>query len=93
MNERITIHPRICHGQPCVAGTRIPVHQVVRRLAHGESMEALLTGFPSITREDVLACLEYAASLTEHFGTDSDAARLRTWDNPADDVFNELLTK
>ncbi len=65
MNERISIHPKICHGQACIKGTRIPVHQVVRMFAHGDSVETLLAAFPTITREDVLACLDYAASLAE----------------------------
>lgn len=93
MSERISIHPRICHGQACVTGTRIPVHQVVRMFAQGDSMEQLLAAVPSLTQEDVLACLDYAASLAETAGPASGAALLRTWDNPADDVFNELLTK
>ena len=63
--ERISIDANICHGQACVRGTRIPVHQVVHMLANGDSIEELLTDFPSLTREDVLACLEYAASLAE----------------------------
>ena len=65
MNERISIHPKICHGQACIRGTRIPVHQVVRMFAHGDSIETLLAAFPTITRDDVLACLDYAASLAE----------------------------
>lgn len=65
MNERISIHPRICHGQACIRGTRIPVHQIVRMFPHGESIETLLGAYPSITREDILACLDYAASLAE----------------------------
>jgi len=65
MNDRISIHPKICHGQACIKGTRIPVHQVVRMFAHGDSIETLLAAYPSITREDVLACLGYAASLAE----------------------------
>jgi len=65
MNERISIHPKICHGQACIKGTRIPVHQVVRMFAHDESVETLLAAFPTIIREDVLACLDYAASLAE----------------------------
>jgi uncharacterized protein (DUF433 family) len=65
MNERISIHPRICHGQACIRGTRIPVHQIVRMFAHGDSIETLLGSYPSITREDILACLDYAASLAE----------------------------
>jgi uncharacterized protein (DUF433 family) len=65
VNERISIHPKICHGQACIRGARIPVHQIVRMLANGDSIEALLKAYPSITREDILACLDYAAALTE----------------------------
>ena len=65
MNERISIHPRICHGQACITGTRIPVHQIVRMFAHGDSIEALLRAYSSLKREDILACLDYAASLAE----------------------------
>ena len=65
MNERITIHPRVCHGQACIHGTRIPVHQILRMFAHGDSIEALLAAYPTITREDILACLDYATSLAE----------------------------
>jgi uncharacterized protein (DUF433 family) len=65
MNDRITIDPSICHGQACVKGTRIPVHQIVHMLANGDSIEELLHEYPSLTREDILACLDYAASLAE----------------------------
>jgi uncharacterized protein (DUF433 family) len=65
MNERISIHPRICHGQACIRGTRIPVHQIVRMFAQGDSMDTLLGAYASITREDIFACLDYAASLAE----------------------------
>ena len=65
MNDRISIHPRICHGQACISGTRIPVCQVIRMFAHGDTIDALLDAYPSITREDIFACLDYAASLAE----------------------------
>ena len=65
MSGRISIHPGTCHGQACIAGTRVPVHQIVRMFAHGDSIEALLTAYPTVTREDILACLDYAASLAE----------------------------
>jgi len=65
MDERISIHPRVCHGQACISGTRIPVHQIVRMFAHGDSIDVVLAAFSSITREDILACLDYAASLAE----------------------------
>ena len=65
MIERISIDPKICHGQACIKGARIPVHQILHMLANGDTAEELLEEYPSIEREDILACLEYAASLTE----------------------------
>ncbi len=74
MHERISIDPNVCHGQACVKGTRIPVHQIVRMLANGDTIEDILEEFPSLEREDVLACLEYAASLAEELVTPIDEA-------------------
>ena len=65
MDNRITIDPKVCHGQACIKGTRIPVHQILRMLAHGDTIEDLLQEYPSVTREDILACFDYAASLAE----------------------------
>jgi uncharacterized protein (DUF433 family) len=63
--DRISIDPKICHGQACVKNTRMPVHQIVRMLANGDTVEDLLAEFPSLTREDIMACLDYAAELAE----------------------------
>jgi len=65
MNERISIDPKVCHGQVCIKGTRIPVHQIIRMLANGDKIEELLEDYPSINRGDIYACLDYAASLAE----------------------------
>ncbi len=65
MNERISIDPRVCHGQACVKGTRIPVHQIVHMLANGDTIDDLLKEYPSLKREDILASLDYAALLAE----------------------------
>ena len=65
MLERITVDPNVCHGQACVKGTRIPVHQVIGMLANGDEVEDILREFPSLQRDDILACLEYAAFLAE----------------------------
>jgi uncharacterized protein (DUF433 family) len=65
MFDRISIDPRVCHGQACVNGTRIPVHQIVRMLANGDTIDGLLRAYPQIQRADINACLEYAASLAE----------------------------
>ena len=65
MNSRISIDPEICHGQACIKGTRIPVHQIVHMLANGDTIEVLLESYPTIERKDILACLDYAAELAE----------------------------
>ena len=65
MNERISIDPSICHGQACIKGTRIPVHQIIGMLANGDTVEELLKEYPSLERDDILACLSYAAFLAE----------------------------
>lgn len=65
MNNRITVDPNICHGQACIKGTRIPVHQIIGMLANGDTIEDLLQEYPSLEREDILACLKFAALLAE----------------------------
>jgi len=65
MIKRISIDPAICHGRACIKGTRIPVHQIISMLANGDTIEELLKEYPSLEREDILACLEYAALLAE----------------------------
>lgn len=65
MFDRISIDPKICHGQACIKGTRMPVHQIIGMLANGDTLESLLKAYPHISREDILACLEYAAWLAE----------------------------
>ncbi|HEY1205712.1 MAG: DUF433 domain-containing protein [Bryobacteraceae bacterium] len=63
--DRISIDPKMCHGQACVKGARIAVDQIVRMLANGDSVEDLLAEYPSLSREDIMACLDYAAELAE----------------------------
>ncbi len=65
MYEHISIDPKVCHGQACIKGTRIPVHQIIRMIANGDTIENLLEEYPSLRREDILACFDYAASLAE----------------------------
>jgi uncharacterized protein (DUF433 family) len=65
MYDRISIDPKVCHGQACIKGTRIPVHQIVRMLANGDTIDELIEEYPSLERQDILACLDYVASLAE----------------------------
>ncbi len=63
MNPRIVSDPKICGGEPCIKGTRIPVHIVLSHLSAGEDYDTILKHFPRLTKEDILACLEYASFL------------------------------
>jgi uncharacterized protein (DUF433 family) len=61
MLERIAIDPNVRFGKPCVRGTRITVGDVLGYLAGGMTEADLLTDFPQLTRDDIRACLAYAA--------------------------------
>ena len=61
--ERISVDPQICHGKVCIKGTRIMVSVILENLAAGESVEAILRGYPTLTADDIQAALGYAAEL------------------------------
>jgi uncharacterized protein (DUF433 family) len=57
----ITIEPGKRGGQPCIRGLRITVYDVLSYLASGMSEEEIISDFPDLTHEDILAALGYAA--------------------------------
>lgn len=59
--DRITLEPGKRGGRPCVRGMRIAVEDVLGWLASGQSYEEILSDFPELTRDDIFACLEFAA--------------------------------
>lgn len=62
--DRIVIDPHICHGQPCIKGTRILVHIILELLGAGLTPEQVIRDYyPQLTKEDIAACLYYAAML------------------------------
>ena len=63
MNYRdiISIEPGKRGGKPCIRGMRITVYDVLDYLASGMTIEDVLRDFPYLTREDIQACLAYAA--------------------------------
>jgi len=63
MKDLITMDPTICNGRPVVKGTRITVQTVMEFLAAGDSVDDVLEEYPALTREDVLACMDWAARL------------------------------
>ena len=60
---RLHADPRILGGQVCIKGTRIPVTLVLDALAAGESIDQLLRGYPTLTRDDIQAAIAYGAKL------------------------------
>ena len=66
MNGRIEINPNIHFGKPVVAGTRIPVLDVLELVKEGYSFENIIKDFyPVLKKEDVQACIEYAMSVAQ----------------------------
>jgi len=63
---RIERRPDVMLGKPVIKGTRIPVELIVRKLGEGASMEDLLDGYPTLTREDIREALLYAADTLGH---------------------------
>jgi uncharacterized protein (DUF433 family) len=59
--DRITIEPGKCGGKPCIRGMRIRVSDILEMMGNGVTMEEILRDFPDLEREDILACLQFAA--------------------------------
>ncbi len=62
--DRISADPNVCHGKPCVKGTRVMVSVVLANVAAGETFESIISGY-NIEREDIQAVLYYAAAISQ----------------------------
>jgi uncharacterized protein (DUF433 family) len=60
--DRISIDPAICHGKPCIKGTRVMISVILDNLAAGETPAAIMQGY-HVEAEDIQASLLYAAEL------------------------------
>ena len=63
--ERITANPRVMLGKPVVRGTRLTVEYILNLLAHGATETEILDEYRGLTREDIQACLLFAAQSLE----------------------------
>jgi uncharacterized protein (DUF433 family) len=61
MEDRVVIDPEICNGRPTVRGTRIRVQTVLEVLGAVDSIDEVLEEYPTLTRDDVLACLRFSS--------------------------------
>ncbi|QTN31141.1 DUF433 domain-containing protein [Akkermansiaceae bacterium] len=59
--EMISSDPKIMMGKPVITGTRITVEYILEALGAGESFEQILSGHPTLTREAVLAAIDFGA--------------------------------
>ena len=71
---RIVAKRDICGGKPTIRGTRIMVWNILGMFAGGCTMDDILKSYPSITKEDIVASLEYVMDLL-----DEDALIFRDW--------------
>lgn len=62
--ERISINPNVCHGKPCIKGTRVMVTVILDNLASELTFEEIVREYPPLTLEDIKAAIAYAAQLT-----------------------------
>ncbi|HEX9665466.1 MAG TPA: DUF433 domain-containing protein [Thermodesulfobacteriota bacterium] len=63
--DRITFDPKTMGGRACIRGMRIPVSIIIGQIAHGATVEEILTDYPDLEPEDIKQALEYAAWLTQ----------------------------
>ncbi len=60
MSSVVKIDPEIMSGAPCFSGTRVPIQNLIDYLEGGDSIEEFLNGFPTVSRDQVVAFLEGA---------------------------------
>lgn len=64
--KHIEANPKILYGKPVIKNTRIPVDMILEKLAVGDTIDDLLQAYPKITREDINACLLFAADAVKN---------------------------
>jgi uncharacterized protein (DUF433 family) len=64
--EIITIDPDVCNGKPTIRHKRITVQTILEFLSNGDSIEEILENYPTLTEDDIYACLKFATNLMEH---------------------------
>lgn len=65
LDSKITIDPNVCNGKPTIRHKRITVQTILEFLSRGDSIEDILENYPTLTAEDVYACLRFASTLME----------------------------
>ncbi|MEK7313789.1 MAG: DUF433 domain-containing protein [Deltaproteobacteria bacterium] len=66
MHQKITINPLVRFGKPCIKGTRVAVSDILSLIAGGYSLGDIPGQYPGISKDDVIAAIEYASQSMEH---------------------------
>ncbi len=64
--KRINLDPKVVTGKPVIKGTRLTVQYILGLLAQGSTFEEILQEYKGITKNDILACLQYASETIEN---------------------------
>lgn len=65
LRQRIVVDPEVMVGKPVIRGTRIPVELILDKLAYNLDVDEILKSYPSLTRDDIRACIDYAYALVK----------------------------
>ncbi|MCP3928074.1 MAG: DUF433 domain-containing protein [Bacteroidetes bacterium] len=63
--SRITLNPKVCNGKPTIRNMRFTVKNMLELLASGMTTDEILDDYPYIEKEDIQACLIYAAHIAD----------------------------
>lgn len=61
--ERISVNQKVCHGKPCIKGTRIPVSIILDNLVDDLTEEEIIESYPPLTKPDIKAAIAYASEI------------------------------
>lgn len=65
IEERIETDPEICHGKPCIKGTRIIISIILEWIEAGKTFEEIMDAYPELSKEDISATVRYARKSIE----------------------------
>ena len=65
VEDRIEINPEICHGKPCIKGTRIMISIILEWLEAGKSFDEIIEAYPTLKKDDISAAIRFARKLAE----------------------------
>ena len=63
IEKYVMVDPAVCHGKPCLTGTRIMVYQILEHVEAGETPKEIRKHYPSLAPQHIRAAIRYATSL------------------------------